>query len=215
MNNLLLVDFDQKFIQKIKKVLHKRFQMINTNFFAYYFDMNVQRDKQQRTFYFNQKIYLKKIIRNHDMWKCNFMIIFMKINIKFIVVEVDYICFINDKHRYQSIVDFFMYVMFEIRSNIIYVVSIINWYVFNSNKSHWKVVKRIFRYFRYFLNFCFIFIDVFQSLKNYIDVDWVDNHNTRRSIFDYVFNLKNVVINWFSKRQFIVILSTCEIKYIN
>ena len=135
-NDLLLVDSNKKFIQKIKKVLHKRFQIININFFVYYLNIKIQRDKHQRTLYFNQKIYLKKIIRNHDMWKCNFMIIFMKINIKFIVVEIDYICFVNDKHRYQSIVDFFMYVMFEIRSNIIYVVSIINRYVFNFNKSH-------------------------------------------------------------------------------
>ena len=134
------------------------------------------------------------------MWKCNFIIIFMKINIKFIVVEIDYIYFINDKYRYQSIVDFFMYVMFEIRSNIIYIVLIINRYVFNSNKSHWKIVKRIFRNFRHFLNFRFIFIDAFQSLKNYIDVDWIDNYNIRRLTFDYIFNLKSVVINWFSKR---------------
>ena len=189
--------------------------MININFFVYYLNMKVQRNKHQRTFYFNQKAYLKKIIRNHDMWKCNFMIIFMKINIKFIVVEVDYICFVNDKHCYQSIVDFFMYVMLEIRSNITYVVSIINRYVFNFNESHWKIVKRIFRYFRHILNFRFTFIDILQLLKNYIDVDWIDNHNIRRSIFDYVFNLKNVVINWFSKRQFIVTLSTCEIEYMN
>ena len=143
------------------------------------------------------------------------MIIFMKINIKFIVAEIDYICFVNDKHRYQSVVDFFMYTMLEIRSNIIYVVSVINRYVFNSNESHWKTVKRIFRYFRYFLNFRFTFIDAFQLLKSYIDVDWADNHNIRRSIFDYVFNLRSVVINWFSKRQFIITLSTCETEYMN
>ena len=189
--------------------------MININFLTYYFDMNVQRNRQQRTFYFNQKAYLKKIIRNHDMWKCNFMIIFMKFNIKLIVVKIDYICSINDKHRYQSIVDFLMYVMFDIRSNIIYVVLIINRYVFNFNESHWKIVKQIFRYFRHILNFRFTFIDILQSLKSYIDVNWAKNHNIRCSIFDYVFNLKNVVINWFSKRQFIVTLSTCEIEYMN
>ena len=66
-NNLLFVDFDKKFIQKIKKILHKRFQMININLFVYYFDINVQRNKQQQTFYFNQKVYLKKIIRNYNM----------------------------------------------------------------------------------------------------------------------------------------------------
>ena len=66
-NNLLIVDSNNKLIQKTKKALHKRFQITDLNFFVYYFDMNVQRNKQQRVFYLNQKIYLKKIIRNHDM----------------------------------------------------------------------------------------------------------------------------------------------------
>ena len=66
-NDLLFVNLDKKLIQKIKKILHKRFQIININFFAYYLNMKIQRDKHQRTFYFNQKVYLKKIIRNHDM----------------------------------------------------------------------------------------------------------------------------------------------------
>ena len=105
--------------------------------------------------------------------------------------------------------------MFETRLNIIYIVLIINRYIFNLNKLYWKIVKRIFRYFRYFLNFRFIFIDVFLLLKNYIDVDWTSNYNTCCLIFNYVFNLKNVVINWFSKRQFTIALSTYKIEYIS
>ena len=60
----------------------------------------------------------------------------MKFNIKLIVVKVDYVCFVNEKHRYQSIVDFFIYVMLETRLNIAYIVSVINQYVFNLNKLH-------------------------------------------------------------------------------
>ena len=64
------------------------------------------------------------------------MIILMKFNIKLIVVKIDYVCFVNEKHRHQSIVDFLMYVMFETRLDTAYVVLIINRYVFNPNKSH-------------------------------------------------------------------------------
>ena len=149
------------------------------------------------------------------MWKYNFIIIFIKFNIKFIVVKVDYACFANKKYRYQLIVDFLIYIIFETRLNIAYIISIINRYVFNSNKSHWKIVKQIFWYFRHSLNFCFTFINAFQLLKNYIDVDWVSNYNICCFTFNYVFNLKNVVISWFSKRQFTITLSIYKIEYIN
>ena len=100
-------------------------------------------------------------------------------------------------------------------TDITYIISIINRYIFNSNKLHWKIIKQIFRYFRHFLNFRFIFIDTFQLLKSYIDVDWIDNYNICCFISSYVFNLKNVVISWFSKRQFTITLSIYKIKYIN
>ena len=108
-----------------------------------------------------------------------------------------------------------MYAIFETRSDIAYVVSIVNRYIFNSNKLHWKVVKRIFWYFRHFLNLRFIFIDVFQLLKDYIDVNWTNNHDIRRFIFDYIFNLKNAIISWFLKRQFTVALSIYKVEYMN
>ena len=99
-DDLLITKFDKKFIRQIKKTLHKRFQMININFFAYYLNMKITKNKQQRTFHFNQKIYLKKIIRNHDMWKFNAMNIFINNNIKFTIFDVEYICFFNEKLRY-------------------------------------------------------------------------------------------------------------------
>ena len=99
-NNLLIVDSDSKFIQKTKKTLHKRFQITDLGSLAYYLGMGVQRDRQQRAFYFSQKTYLEKVIRDYDMWECNPMVIFMEFNIKLTAVEADYVCFANEKHRY-------------------------------------------------------------------------------------------------------------------
>ena len=67
MNDLFITEFNKNFIQKIKQVLHNRFQMIDIESLIYYFDMRVERDRQQRILYLNQKIYLKKIIRDQSM----------------------------------------------------------------------------------------------------------------------------------------------------
>ena len=108
-----------------------------------------------------------------------------------------------------------MYVILKTRFDFVYVVFIINKYVFNFIDIHWKIVKRIFRYIRKTFDFRLIFNEALKSFAEYIDVDWKENRNTRRFTFEYVFNVKSEVINWLFKRQSIVILSTCEVEYMN
>jgi hypothetical protein len=58
-----------------------------------------------------------------------------------------------------------------------------------------------------------MFRETLKSLENYTNSKWTKNQDIKRSISKYVFNVDNDVINWFSKRQFIVTLFTCEIEY--
>ena len=55
----------------------------------------------------------------------------MKISTKLKVAFIKYIVNFDFKHIYQSTIEFFMYVMLDIRFDIIYFVSVINRYVFN------------------------------------------------------------------------------------
>jgi hypothetical protein len=58
-----------------------------------------------------------------------------------------------------------------------------------------------------------MFRETLKFLKNYTNSNWAENQNIKRSISEYAFNVDNDVINWFSKRQFIVTLFICEIEY--
>ena len=108
-----------------------------------------------------------------------------------------------------------MYVMLKTRSDFVYVIFIINKYIFNFIDIYWKAVKRIFRYIRKTFNLRLIFNEIFEFFVEYIDVDWKKNRNTRRFTFEYIFNVKSEAINWSFKRQLIVILLTCKAEYIN
>ena len=145
--------------------------MTNIESLIYYLNINIERDKRQRILYFNQTIYLKKFFKDYNMWDCNFVVTFMKSNVKLMIVDLDYVVFVKNKHIYQFAINFLIYVMLDIRLDMIYVVSIINRYVFNFNKFHWVAMKRIFRYLRNTLNFRLIFVEKFTSLIDYIDVD--------------------------------------------
>ena len=60
----------------------------------------------------------------------------MKISTKLKIVFIEYIVNFDFKHIYQLIVKFFMYVMFDIRFDIVYFVFVINRYVFNFDEIH-------------------------------------------------------------------------------
>ena len=60
----------------------------------------------------------------------------MKISTKLKTVFIEYIANFNFKHIYQFVVEFFMYVMLDIRFDIVYFVFVINQYVFNFDEIH-------------------------------------------------------------------------------
>ena len=144
--------------------------------------------------WFNQRVYLKKNFKNYDFFDSKSIVTFIKISTKLKTVFIEYIANFDFKHIYQFVVKFFMYVMLDIRFDIAYFVFVINRYAFNFDETHWIAVKRIFRYLKSTLHFRFIFFDLLKFLIDWTNVDWTNNKNTRRFIFDYVFNFDNATI---------------------
>ena len=104
--------------------------------------------------------------------------------------------------------------MLDTRPDIAYTISVMSRYGFNPNESHWKAVKRIFRYLRDTVNHQLIFRGSLKPLTGYTDADWAGDQDTRRSTSGYAFDVGSSAISWSSKRQPTVALSTCEAEYI-
>jgi hypothetical protein len=153
------------------------------------------------------------MLRNHEMWNCKSLIIFMNVLCRLIKIFDEYTVDKSLRINYQSIVRSLMYIMLKTRFDITYFISMINRYVFNLIQTHWQAVKRIFRYLRKTHQMKLMFREALKSLKNYTNSNWAEDQNIKRSISEYAFNVESDVINWFSKRKFIVTLSICEIEY--
>jgi hypothetical protein len=108
-----------------------------------------------------------------------------------------------------------MYVMLNIKLDIIYFILMINRYAFNSIQTHWQTIKWIFRYLLKIYQMKLMFQKSLKRLKEYTNFDWIDDQNIKRSISNYVFNINSEIISWLSKWQSIVILFICEVKYID
>ncbi len=212
-NDLIFTKFNLATIFWLKNVLNERFEMNDLNSCIYYLDMMIFRNRNLKQLILNQNVYVEQMLRNHEMWNCKSLIIFMNVSCRLIKISDEYTADKSLRINYQSIVKSLMYIMLKIRSNIAYFISMINRYVFNLTQTHWQAVKRIFRYLRETRQMKLMFREALKSLKSYTNSNWAENQDIRRSISEYAFNVDNDVINWFSKRQLIVTLFICEIEY--
>jgi hypothetical protein len=149
------------------------------------------------------------------MWDCKSLITFMNVFCRLIKVLDDYIVDKSLKISYQSTINSLMYVMLNIKFDIIYLIFVISRYAVNSIQTHWQTIKRIFRYLREIYQMKLMFHKLLKRLKEYTNFDWVDDQNIKRFTSNYAFNINNEIISWFSKRQSIVILFICEVEYID
>jgi len=119
--------------------------------------------------------------------------------------------------QYQSAIGLLMYVMTQTHSDIMYCVSVLSQYAYNSNETHWNTAKRVFHYLCSTLMINIKFkSNKEQTLKvqRYSDSDWEGDKNTRQSTTEYMFTLLSDVMSWCSKQQIIITLFSCEAEYI-
>ena len=129
--------------------------------------------------------------------------------------------FIDDDYKansdiiywYSLMIKLLMYVIIMTRSDLIYSLSVLSRYCFNSNSTHIKAVIRVLKYIKRTLNYD-IHYENKKDLIEYIDVDYAEAINDRRSIDDYAFFLSENFISWSFKRQNLVSQSNCESEYI-
>lgn len=94
------------------------------------------------------------------------------------------------KIPYASMVGRIMYVMVCIRLDITYPISLISRFMSNSSKTHWHVIKYIFQYLNCSIELGLQFsknVDVDSEIKRYVDSDYANNIETRKSLTPYVF----------------------------
>ena len=72
---------------------------------------------------------------------------------------------------YSSAVGSLMYAMVCTRPNIAHAVGVVNRFMVNPGKDHWKAMKWIFRYLRGSSKLCLIFCDSKPVLEGYVDAN--------------------------------------------
>ena len=120
---------------------------------------------------------------------------------------------------YASVVGSLMYALVCNRPDIAHVVGVLNRFMSNPGKEHWTAVKRVFRYLHGASDYGLCYqgrpgLERVLDIRDFVDVDWAEGLDQRRSTSGYVFILFGGAVSWMSKRQSVVALSTIEVEYI-
>ena len=82
-----------------------------------------------------------------------------------------------------------MYAMPGSRPDISFSVSVVSQYTSNPDCLYWQAVKYIFRYLKRSIQLQLTFRGPLQALSGYSDADWAGDHDTRQSIYGFIFNI--------------------------
>lgn len=116
---------------------------------------------------------------------------------------------------FQEAVGSLLYLTQGTRPDIAFAVNDVSRFNGNHSETHWKAVKRIFRYLSGTVDMKLRFTKTAAyELKAYSDADWASDIDKRRSCTGYLVNMSGGAICWNSKRQPIVALSSTEAEYI-
>ena len=200
MNDVLITGPNRADIQRIKKALNAKFHMIDLRSCVYYLGITVTRDRANRIIRLKQAAYVKRVLREHNMWEIKPIFTLIETSVKLVSAEEGFQAEQKHRTRYQSAVESLIYAMLKTRPDLVFAVSIINRYAYNLTPKHWETIKRIFSYLKSIVHMQLIFQDTLSNLIDYTDSDWAENIATRRSTSGYVFNVESAAISWFSKR---------------
>jgi hypothetical protein len=97
-------------------------------------------------------------------------------------------------------------------------MGVLSRYMSKPGKEHWTTIKMVFRYLRGTARYGLCYqgrpgLDRVLDIHGFVDADWVGDLDRRRYTSEYVFNLFGGAINWMSKRQAVLTLSTTEVEY--
>lgn len=115
--------------------------------------------------------------------------------------------------RYQEMIGSLMYLAFRTRPDILSSVLILARFQKAPTSYCHRATKRIMRYLKGTTNLGLLLTSGEPNLIVFVDADYAADTKDRKSMSGFVTKLGSATVNWGSKKQCSVALSTCEAEY--
>jgi hypothetical protein len=123
----------------------------------HYLEMKIIISLNRDVIFLKQRTCIKKILTQFEMIDCNLVFISMKAEVTNSLISIDKKTYLLTTKWYQQMIDFLMWSVVYIKSNIVYSVRVLSRYCHNSFEIHCDLIKRVFRYVVEIMNVDLIF----------------------------------------------------------
>ncbi|XP_031286152.1 secreted RxLR effector protein 161-like [Pistacia vera] len=114
---------------------------------------------------------------------------------------------------FRSIIGGLQYLTLS-QPDLAFAVNKLSQFLSNPTEAHWTACKRVLRYIKGTLNYGLVFKRNKEfTIEAYADADWASDVNDRRSTSGYVVFLTGNLVQWSSRKQKVISLSSTKAKY--
>ena len=199
-------------LDRFKRTIAKRFKCKDLGQARYLLGLELQ--FTPKAIIITQAAYAKRILEKFGMADCNARATPLDPNtFPNRSMEDDKLA---DQLTYQMLVGSLNYLVTGTRWDLAFAISMLGTFNSRPNTLHMSLVKQVLRYLKATADQSLNFRRATPSnlaLTMYADSSWCSDPDTSKSVNGYLLLLNNAPVNWSSKRQTCVALSTCDAEY--
>lgn len=208
-DDLIFTGNNSHMIKEFKKAMTQEFEMTDIGLMSFFLGIEVKQNNEG--IFISQEAYAKEILKRFNMNNCKPVSTPIECGVKLSKIGEGQVI---DATLFKSMVGSLRYLTCT-RPDILYSVGLVSRYMEEPKISHLQAAKRIFRYIQGTISHGLFYSSSQNShLVGYSDSDWGGDLDDRKSTTGFVFFMGNTAFTWFSKKQPIVTLSTCEAEYV-
>ncbi|KAL0443794.1 UNVERIFIED_CONTAM: Retrovirus-related Pol polyprotein from transposon TNT 1-94 [Sesamum latifolium] len=206
-------------IENLQNDLRKTFEMKDLGNAKKILGMTIDRDRKTSSIFLNQKAYVISVLEKFSMINAKSSSVPLATHFQ-LSKDQSPKSDSEKKHMekvpYSNAIGSVMYLMVCTRPDIAYAVSCLSRYMSNAGPPHWEALKWLLRYLSGSANTGIKFSRSSKgvNLVGYVDSNYANDRDSRKSTTSYIFTLCGSCISWKSQLQNIVALSTTEAEYI-
>ena len=161
----------------------------------------------------DQRQYIQSLLKRYGLSQAKMATTPADINVK--LVKDDGVSKPVNQVNYQPMVGSLLYASIATRPDSAQAVEAVSKFNSCPTEAHLTAVKRIFHYLKGTINFCVKYEkSTDKHLAEFSDANWAGDMTDRHSITGNLFMMSGAAINWFSRKQPVVALSTTEAEYV-
>jgi hypothetical protein len=210
-DDMIQAGHNQKLMAKIRLDLNQVFEVKDLGELTHFLGMEIHRNREQKTIFLSQKKYCEELLEKWDMTEAKAR----KLPIgPGEVMHREGETLNTEQFPYLSLVGGLLYLSCCTRPDISFAVGTLSRFMSSPTENHWAAAKGILKYLVGTTSYGLQLGSEQDLVFGFCDADFAADTTSRKSTTGFMFKVFGGTVNWSSKLQATVALSTVEAEYV-